>query len=134
MFNIRIFYVPQEWQDSSFADGSDAKSRIGFVVLMCEVVVAWGFKLPPTIALSVVEAQYMTLCDANQEVMFLRHLLSDLSYVLKHPTMMMEDTKGCISFATNVMTTSKIYISMLHCILFVIEFVTNTFYAMVLNT
>jgi hypothetical protein len=27
--------------------------------------------------------------------------------VLKHPAMMMEDNKGCISFATNIMPTGK---------------------------
>ena len=39
--------------------------------------------------------------------MFLRQLVTKISVVLKHPTSMMEDNKGCISDAKNSMTTSK---------------------------
>ena len=49
----------------------------------------------------------MELCVATQEVMFLRHLIAEVSLVLKHPTSMMEDTKGCSSFAKNKLTTNK---------------------------
>ena len=47
------------------------------------------------------------LCAATQEVRFLRQLFTELSLVLKHPTSMMENSKGCISFAKNTMTTNK---------------------------
>jgi len=50
------------------------------------------------------KAEYMALCAATKEVMFLRQLLTELSVVL---TSMMEDNKGCISYAKNYMTTSK---------------------------
>jgi hypothetical protein len=53
------------------------------------------------------EAEYMALCAATQEVMFLRQLLTELSLVLKYPTSMMEYNKGCISFAKNTLTTNK---------------------------
>jgi hypothetical protein len=53
------------------------------------------------------EAEYMSLCVATQEVMFLRQLLIELSIVLPLPTSMMEDIKGCIAFAKNSMTPSK---------------------------
>jgi hypothetical protein len=53
------------------------------------------------------EAEYMALCVATQEVMFLRQLLAELSLVLKHPTSMMEDNKGYTSFAKNIVTTNK---------------------------
>jgi hypothetical protein len=59
------------------------------------------------VALSTMEAEYMALCAATQEVMFLRQLLTKLSLVLKHPTSMIEDNKSCISFAKNTMTTIK---------------------------
>jgi len=53
------------------------------------------------------EAEYMALCVANHEVTFLRQLLIEVSLVLKHPISMMEDNKGSISFAKNIVTTKK---------------------------
>jgi hypothetical protein len=53
------------------------------------------------------EVEYMALCAATQGALFLRHLLTELSVVLKHPTSMMEDNKCCISYANTSMTTSK---------------------------
>ena len=70
-------------------------------------VVAWDSRLQPNVALSTMEAEYMALCAETQEVMFLRQLLTELFVVLTHPTSMMEDNKGCISYAKNYMTTSK---------------------------
>jgi hypothetical protein len=107
VFDKHIAYTLVAWQDSSFADGPSGKSRTGYVVLMCGAVVAWGSKLQPTVALSTMEAEYMSLCAATQEVMFLRQLLTELSIVLPLSTSMMEDNKGCIDVATNSMTTSK---------------------------
>jgi hypothetical protein len=95
------------WQYSSFADGLDGKSRTGYVVLVCGSSVAWGSRLQPTVALSTMEAEYMALYVATQEVMFLRQLLTELSLVLNHPTSMMKDNKGYISYAKNSMITSK---------------------------
>jgi hypothetical protein len=107
MFLKNAPYIPIAWQDSSFADRTDGKSCTGYVVLMCGLVVAWGWRLQPIVALSTMEAIYMALFAATQEVMFLKQLLIELSMVLKHPTSMMEDSKGCISYAKNSMTTSK---------------------------
>jgi hypothetical protein len=74
---------------------------------MCGAAVAWGSRLQPTVALSTMEAEYMSMCATTHEVMFLRQILTELSIVLPLPTFMMEDNKGCIAFAKNSMTTSK---------------------------
>ena len=107
LFNRNVSFTPIAWQDSSFADGTDGKSRTGYAIFLCGYDVAWGSRLQPTVALSTMEAEYMALCFATQEVMFLRQLLTELSVVLPHPTSMMEDNKSCISFGKNSMTTSK---------------------------
>jgi hypothetical protein len=107
VINKRITYTPIAWQDSSFADGPCGKSRTGYAFLMCGAVVAWGSRLQPTVALSTMEAEYMLLCAATQEVMFLRQLLTKLSIVLPLLTFMMEDNTCCIAFAKNSMTTRK---------------------------
>jgi len=106
-FNKIVPSTPFAWQDSSFVDGPYGKSRIGYAVLMCGYVVAWGSRLQLTITLSTMEAKYMALCAATQEVMFLKKLLIELSLISKHLTSIMEDSKGCISFAKNTMTTNK---------------------------
>jgi hypothetical protein len=48
---------------------------------MCEFAVDWGSRHQPTVAFSTMEGEYMTLYAATQEVMFLRHLLTELSVV-----------------------------------------------------
>ena len=79
----------------------------GFVIIMCGAATASGSHLQPTAALSTVEAEYMALAVAAQEVKFLRQLLTSEGIVEKQPTRMFEDNKGCISLATNAMTTGK---------------------------
>ena len=95
------------WQDSSYGDGDNRRSRTGFVAMVCGGTVAWGSKLQSTVALSTTEAEYMALAAAAQEVLFLRQLLSDFGFTQSHPTLMFEDNKSCISLATNPMTTAK---------------------------
>ena len=98
---------PKAWQDASYGDGPDMRSRTGFVVTMCGAAVLWGSRLQPSVALSTVEAEYMALAAAAQEVCFLRQLLMNLGMQIKKATEMMEDNKGCVALASNAMTTNK---------------------------
>ena len=75
--------------------------------MMCGSVVAWGSKLQSTIALSTEEAEYMAICAAAQEALFLRQLLANLNLELPGATRMLEDDVGCIALATSPMTTGK---------------------------
>jgi len=68
---------------------------------------AWGRTLQSTVALSNVEAEYMAICAAAQEVLFLHQLLTRLNIKPAEPTMMFADNNGCIALATNTMTTWK---------------------------
>ena len=95
------------WQDSSFGDGDNRRSRTGFLAMMCGGPVVWGSKLQSTVALSTVEAEYMALSASVQEVMFLRQLLSNLNHPPSTSTRMLEDNNGCLALATNPMTTGK---------------------------
>ena len=99
--------LPTAWQDSSYGDGPDMRSRTGFVVTMCGAAVLWGSRLQPSVALSTVEAEYMALAAAAQEVCFVRQLLKCIGIQLQQPTIMLEDNKGCLALATNAMTTNK---------------------------
>jgi hypothetical protein len=98
---------PIFWQDASYADGDERKSRTGLVAMMCGAAVLWAVRLQPTTALSTVEAEYMALAAAAQECGFIRQLLLSLGFVLESATKMFEDNTGCISLANNSMTTGK---------------------------
>ncbi len=67
----------------------------------------WGSKLQSTVALSTVEAEYMAISAAVQEVLFLRQLITNLDHAPASSTRMLEDNIGCMALATNPMTTGK---------------------------
>ena len=48
-------------------------------------------------ALSTCEAEYISLCDAVKEAIYLRHLLSDLGFPITGPTPIFEDNSACIA-------------------------------------
>ena len=79
-FNGNISLDPIMWQDSSFGDGDNRRSRTGFIAMMCGAPVTWGSKLQSTVALSTVEAEYMAISAAVQEVLFLRQLTTNLDH------------------------------------------------------
>ncbi len=79
------------WQDASFADGDDRRSRTGFVAMMSGSMIRRGSKLQPTVALSIVEAEYMAQSTSSHEVAFLRQLMIILGEHLKGPNPLFED-------------------------------------------
>ena len=99
--------LPTTWQDASYGDGPDRRSRTGFVTNMCGAAVLWGSKLQHSVALSTVEAEYMALAAAAQEVLFIRQLLKSFGMTINNASPMYEDNRGCLSIATNAMTTGK---------------------------
>ncbi|KXJ62318.1 hypothetical protein RP20_CCG005753 [Aedes albopictus] len=44
------------------------------------------------------EAEYVALCEASQDVIWLRHLLKDLDEEQLKPTILREDNQSCITF------------------------------------
>lgn len=99
--------IPVCWQDASFADGPGRRSRTGFVVLMCKAAVAWGSRLQVTVCLSTVEAEYVSLCTAAQELKYILQLLEGFGISLTKPLILYEDNKGCVFLAMNMSTTNK---------------------------
>jgi len=54
-YNVKISPKPLMWQDSSFGDGDNLRSRIGFIGIMFRSSITWGSRLHHTFALSIVE-------------------------------------------------------------------------------
>ena len=99
--------IPTCWQDASFADGPGRRSRTGFVILMCDAAVAWGSRLQVTVCLSTVEAEYVALCAAAQELKYILQLLESFGIAIHRPVLVHEDNKGCVFLAMNMSTTNK---------------------------
>jgi hypothetical protein len=90
------------YSDSDWAGDVDTgRSTTGYVYMIAGGPVSWMSRLQPTVALSSTEAEYMAACEAVQEAVHLRQLLSDLSYVQDGPTVIFEDNQGCIALANN---------------------------------
>ena len=53
------------------------------------------------VALSSTEAEYIALCRAAQETVWLRNLLSDIGFSQADPTVVREDNQGAIALAKN---------------------------------
>jgi hypothetical protein len=106
-FNGSVPLEPLIWQDSSFADGIDNRSRTGFITMMSGGPVSWSSRLQKNVALFTAESEYMALAASSQEAMFLRQLLPNVGFPIIGPTTTFEDNESCISLATNTMNTSK---------------------------
>jgi hypothetical protein len=66
--------------DSDFAADLDRRrSLIGYVFTIRGCVVSWRAYLQPTVAQSTTEAEYIAVCDACKEVVWLKGLYAELS-------------------------------------------------------
>ncbi len=70
--------------------------------------ISWSCKLQPTVALSTVEAEYMALGHAIQELLWLRKLLSGISPAsTSRPTSILEDNQGAIELVKSTKHHSR---------------------------
>jgi hypothetical protein len=84
-------YVDLDWASS---DGCKSTSRM--VYLLNDSVIAWSSKKQTIIALSTGEAEYIAASKCTKEVVYLRQLLSELSYPQCTLTPIHEDNQTCI--------------------------------------
>ena len=73
----------------------------GNLFLMAKGPISWMSKKQPVIALSTSEAEYVAICAAAQEAVWLRRFLPDLKALPEDPTIIMEDNQGPIVLAKN---------------------------------
>jgi hypothetical protein len=92
-----VGYCDADWA----GDLDSRRSTTGYIFKLGGVSVCWKSKRQPTVALSTSEAEYMALSSAAQMAIWLRRLLSDLSFVQTKATVIFEDNQGCIAIAKN---------------------------------
>lgn len=93
----RVFgYCDSDWA----SDVNSRKSCSGYVYMFQGAAVSWCSKRQSTVALSTMEAEYMSLATATQEAMWLRYLEFELHRdVGTSPTIIYCDNQSAIKFA-----------------------------------
>ena len=106
--NLALTYVktPDDevvgYSDADWAGDQDSRrSTSGNVFVMSSGAITWSSRKQTSVALSTVEAEYIALCLATQEVARIRQLLDELDQKPVNPTIMNEDNQGAISVAHN---------------------------------
>ena len=91
------------YSDADWAgDLDDRHSTSGNLFVMTGGAVSWMSKKQATVALSTTEAEYVALCSATQEAIWLRRLLGDLDGDLVNgPTRILGDNQGAIAIGQN---------------------------------
>lgn len=86
------------YSDSDFAgDVDNRKSTSGYIYTYNGGAVTWSSKLQDTVALSTTEAEYIGLCNAIKEGMWLRQLYRDIGYDMGAPTVVCGDNQASIA-------------------------------------
>ena len=90
----------QGYSDADWAGCAETrKSTSGQLFKVGNCSVSWRSRKQSIVTLSTTEAEYVALCDAAQEAVWLRRLLGDIGFVQNQPTLIHEDNQGakCLS-------------------------------------
>jgi hypothetical protein len=92
-----------EYSDSNFASHmNDRKFISEYVFLLAEIAISHSFKLQNTVALSITEVEYMTLCEATKETIWIARLLWELYYRSTNKSVLIrENNKRVNALITN---------------------------------
>jgi len=92
---------------SNKGDPSDGKSQWGFVIFLFDGPVSWGSKKHNHVGLSSTHNEYMALCQASKEVVWLRKLLKEVGYMKENepPTPMIGDNANATIYSREDLIT-----------------------------
>ena len=89
------------YSDADWAgDHKDRRSTTGFCFTMAGAAIIWLSKKQPCVSLSTTEAEYIALCAATQEAIWLKSLATSMGITINQVTIK-EDNQGCIALAKN---------------------------------
>ena len=92
-----IGYSDADWA----GDLHSRKSTSGYIFKLGECMISWKSHKQPVVALSTTEAEYIALCTATQEGVWLRHLLESVGQGQNGPTRILEDNQGAVYLSKN---------------------------------
>jgi len=88
------------WCDADWGgDKSDRKSTSGNCIFINNNLVSWQTKKQHIVALSSAEAELISLVELAKEILFFRHLLSQLNYNIIYPITINVDNQSAIKIA-----------------------------------
>ena len=97
MFNTISFFL-----DYKVSDQPDQHPTIsGYLMFINGYLISWGSKRQQSVALSSMEAEYIALCLATQEAVWLIEILNNIKFLQKSPIIIHEDNKACIDFSNH---------------------------------
>lgn len=101
--NLEI-YADADWA----GDDRDRKSTSGFIIKLYSSSISWSSKKQSTVSLSSTEAEYISLCEACQELQWIRQLMKDFNEQSAKITVY-EDNQSTLKMLDNegVKTRSK---------------------------
>ncbi|CAM9862940.1 unnamed protein product, partial [Heterosigma akashiwo] len=100
--------VLSAFADADFcSDRADGKLVSGYVLLLGDAPIVWASRLQGAVTTSTVEAEYLALCSAVKDIIWLRHLLVDLGCPQHGPTPVVEDNSACIEWANDLVVSKK---------------------------
>ena len=97
--------------DSDWANDKDCRKSIsGYVVLLAGAAICWQTRKQSVVALSTVEAEYIAMCEATKEALWLTSILDELgqSRFAGTPCKIFADNQGAISFSKNRIASEKL--------------------------
>ena len=100
------------YSDADFAsDTSDRKSTMGYAYLLSGAVVTWASRKQQTISTSTTEAEYVGLCNAAKEAVWIRNFLRDTGRSIyaggTRATRIFGDNQGALRLVANPEFHSK---------------------------
>ena len=89
--------------DADYASDRDTRrSTSGVMAFHQTNMVNWLIKNQKSVALSTMEAEYMALCEASKEALYLRQLFKELGLLKTgEPAYLMEDNEACKLIASD---------------------------------
>jgi hypothetical protein len=85
-------YADADWA----GDVATRKSTSGYVFMWQDCAISWRSKLQSINTLSSTEAEYVALCSAAQEAVYLRRLFNSIGEQQLQPTLLLEDNESAI--------------------------------------
>jgi hypothetical protein len=92
---VLVGYSDADWS----GDVDSSRSTTGYVFTVAGGAVSWNSRLQRSVALSSAEAEFMALCAAAQEMMYLKQLMEELLNCSQGPVVIYEDNQGCLAMA-----------------------------------
>ena len=92
----------QGFSDSDWGRDPDTRRSVfSYLMFLNGSLISWGSRRQQSVALLSMEAEYMALCLATQEAVWLFEIMKNLKFVQHSPIIIHEDNQACIEFSNH---------------------------------